>query len=152
MAQAYQNILVAIDGSKQAHNAFLQALQTARTNHGHIFLLTVLDIWNEDYHYDFKKSEERDNYTDRLVKKTQKQLNGLKEEAANYGFTDLDIHIRFGNPKTVIAHDFTIDHAVDLILLGPTGKGVVARALVGSTASYVVRSASCDVLISHFGN
>jgi nucleotide-binding universal stress UspA family protein len=39
------------------------------------------------------------------------------------------------------------DHRAELIVVGHTGSGYVARALLGSTAENVVRGAPCDVLV-----
>jgi nucleotide-binding universal stress UspA family protein len=39
------------------------------------------------------------------------------------------------------------DHPAELIVVGHTGSGYVARSLLGSTAENVVRGAPCDVLV-----
>jgi nucleotide-binding universal stress UspA family protein len=39
------------------------------------------------------------------------------------------------------------DEGADVILVGHTGSGYVDRALLGSTATNVLRRASCDVLV-----
>jgi nucleotide-binding universal stress UspA family protein len=37
--------------------------------------------------------------------------------------------------------------AADLIIVGATGTGYVARAVLGSTSTAILRSAPCDVLV-----
>lgn len=82
-----------------------------------------------------------------LTQDAQEYLENLKDQAKQTGLTDVDIHIRFGNPKTVIATDFPHDHHNDLIVIGATGLNAVERVLVGSVTEYVNRTAPCDVLI-----
>lgn len=149
MTENKRQILVAVDGSPQAQRAFVKGVQVARQNHGQLHLLSVLDIWNRDYHYDFQQQTQRDDFTTQLVQKTEKQLQQFQADAHDLGLADCVYHIRFGNPRTVIAHDFVRDHQIDLILLGATGKGAVTRMLIGSTANYVTRVAPCDVLVVH---
>ena len=63
------------------------------------------------------------------------------------GLLDVSIHIRFGNPKQVIAKDFPKDHHNDLIVIGTTGLSSVERFVLGSVTNYVNRNALCDVLV-----
>lgn len=149
MVEKKRQILVAVDGSPQAQRAFVKGVQIARQSQGQLHLLAVLDIWNRDYQYDFKHDENRDGFTTQLVQRTEKQLQQLQADAHDLGLADCAYHIRFGNPRTVIAHDFVQDHQIELLLIGATGKGTVTRMLIGSTANYVTRVAPCDVLVVH---
>lgn len=74
-------------------------------------------------------------------------MNELKDSIVKDGFTDVDIHIRFGSPKTVIAKDFIEDHHSDLIIMGQSGLKAVERMLMGAVTNYVTRIAPCDVLV-----
>ena len=69
------------------------------------------------------------------------QEAGLKPE-------QIRVHLRFGNPKLVIVEDFQPEYENDLIIVGSTGKNFLQRLVVGSVASYVIRSARCDVLVA----
>ena len=51
-----------------------------------------------------------------------------------------------GSPKKEIV-DFAEENDIDLIVMGSTGKGAIDRVLVGSTASYVVNHAPCNVMV-----
>ncbi|WP_313540665.1 universal stress protein, partial [Enterococcus sp.] len=42
-AQRYQNILVGIDGSEQAKDAFKKAVEVARRNQGKVYAATIID-------------------------------------------------------------------------------------------------------------
>ena len=83
----------------------------------------------------------------KLSQDVQDRLDALKQQAINAGVTDVSIHVRFGNPKPVIAREFPADHKSELIVIGSTGLTAVERLMVGSVTNYVSRSAICDVLI-----
>ncbi|MCI1890919.1 MAG: universal stress protein [Schleiferilactobacillus perolens] len=149
MAQEYTNILVPLDGSAESERALNKAVMVAKLNHAHIDLLHVLDtkqfvgsyggMITEDTIYQL--SEDAQNYLQNIAEKVQEEDN----------FRDLSIHVRFGNPKTVIAKDFLEDHHNDLIMIGATGLNAVERLLVGSVTEYVNRHALCDVLVVKSG-
>ena len=143
--QEYHNILVPVDGSPEAEVAFDKAKRIAQTNGAHLDLLTVLDTKQFVGNYGgsltgdaiYQISEDAQNY-----------LENFKADAIEKsGLKDIDIHIRFGNPKVVIARDFPRDHHNDMIMIGATGLNAVERVLVGSVTEYVNRHAPCDVLI-----
>ena len=76
----------------------------------------------------------------------------ISEKALDAGLTDVSIHIRFGNPKRVIAREFPADHDTDLIVIGASGVSGVERFMVGSVTNYVNRTARCDVLVVRTGD
>ncbi|MFC6322560.1 universal stress protein [Companilactobacillus baiquanensis] len=146
MEQDYEKILVPVDGSKEAEMAFRKAVKVAQMNKGHLDVLTVLDtkqfiglhggMLNGDVIY-------------QLSEDAQKYLNELKDEAVANGANadNIDIHIRFGEPKTVISQEFVEEYKNDLIMIGSTGMNAVTRLLVGSVSEYVTRNARTDVII-----
>ncbi|TGD19980.1 universal stress protein [Levilactobacillus suantsaiihabitans] len=145
MEKNYANILVPVDGSVQAELALKKAVAVAQQNDAHVDLLNVLRI----NHYGFYVSgsmpggvihdlaQDATSYLDSLVQTTR----------AATGFKDMAIHVRFGNPKTVISHEFVRDHQNDLIVLGATGMSAVARMVEGSVTAYVSRMAAVDVYV-----
>ncbi|MFD1549009.1 universal stress protein [Levilactobacillus fuyuanensis] len=145
MGQQYQQILVPVDGSIQAELALKKAVTVAQRNHAHVDLLNVLRI----NHYGFYASGSMPgSVIHELATDATSYLTSLVETTkAATGFTDLDIHVRFGNPKTVIAHEFVRDHQNDLIMLGATGMSAVARMVEGSVTAYVSRMADVDVMV-----
>jgi len=84
-----------------------------------------------------------------LSEDAQKYLNELKDGAIKDGLKeeDIDIHVRFGEPKTVISQEFVEEYKNDLIMIGSTGMNAVTRILVGSVSEYVTRNARTDVII-----
>ncbi|WP_164511562.1 universal stress protein [Levilactobacillus cerevisiae] len=145
MEQNYANILVPVDGSVQAELALKKAVIVAQQNNAHVDLLNVLRI----NHYGFYVSGSMPGgVIHDLVQDATSYLNSLIETTqAATGFKDMSVHVRFGNPKTVIAHEFIKDHQNDLIVLGATGMSAVARVVEGSVTAYVSRMAAVDVFV-----
>lgn len=145
----YQRILVAVNHSDEAHHALARAVAIAKRNHARLDILRVLDINSLQYKaggqtaidgeevYDIEQEAEQD-----LIKLREKLLQeeGLTED-------QVFVHLRFGNPRTVIVADFPAEYRNDLLVLGQTGMNALRRVTAGSVASYVTHAASCDVLI-----
>lgn len=144
MDQEYNTLLVPVDGSEEAELAFQKAVKVAVKNHAHLDMLNVLDTKQFIGGYGGMISGDA---VYQLTQDAESYLNGLVERAKESGLNDVAIHVRFGNPKTVIATDFPHDHKTDLIMIGATGLSAMERVLVGSVTEYVNRTAPCDVLI-----
>ncbi|MDH4960206.1 universal stress protein [Ligilactobacillus salivarius] len=150
MAQEYKRVLVAIDGSKGADAALRTAIEvTKRNDHTHLDVLRVLDLNSLEYGgagiaLDGQKIYEIEQANEDYMLKLKDKI------VAEYNL-DADrvsVHLRFGNPKAVITQDFQPEYGNDLIVVGSTGKNFVQRMIVGSVASYVIRTAKCDVLMA----
>ena len=116
----YKHILVAVDGSKITSNVLESAIDSALRNHASLDILRIVQLT---------------------------QLTDGYSNAVDAGVEDVNVHIRFGNPKRVIAHEFPSDHNTDLIILGATGVSGLERFVLGSVTHYVSRMAKCDVLV-----
>ncbi|WP_367341379.1 universal stress protein [Limosilactobacillus sp.] len=141
MSQEYENILVPVDGSKEAELAFHKAIATAKRNDAHIDVLNVIDTRAMAYNF---AGMSNGSIAYQLVEKAKDYLDGLLE---NVDFDNIDIHVRLGNPKTVISFDFPHDHHNDLIMIGASGLSRMQRAMIGSVTSFVNRNARIDVLV-----
>lgn len=154
MTQEYKRVLVAIDGSKGADAALRTAIEvTKRNDHTHLDVLRVLDLNSLEYGgagiaLDGQKIYEIEQANEGYMLKLKDKI------VAEYNL-DADrvsVHLRFGNPKAVITQDFQPEYGNDLIVVGSTGKNFVQRMIVGSVASYVIRTAKCDVLMAKVRN
>lgn len=154
MAQEYKRVLVAIDGSKGADAALRTAIEvTKRNDHTHLDVLRVLDLNSLEYGgagiaLDGQKIYEIEQANEDYMLKLKDKI------VAEYNL-DADrvsVHLRFGNPKAIITQDFQPEYNNDLIVVGSTGKNFVQRMIVGSVASYVIRTAKCDVLMAKVRN
>lgn len=143
----YQKILAPVDGSKQTPIVMQRAIQTALNNDAHLDILNVVQI-NQVTEGFATLTDMSDGKTHELVQIIEKRMRDLEKQAKAAGVKSVAIHIRFGNPKLVISHDFLRDHHNDLIIIGGTGTSRIERLLLGSTTGYVVRVAPCDVIVA----
>ena len=142
MGLKYQNILVAIDGSKEADWAFQKGIEIAKRNQAGLLLVHVIDTRS------FALIEAYDTVIgDRAEKLAKDMLENYHKQAVDAGLTNVQYEIEFGSPKIRIPRDLAKKHKVDLILCGATGMNVVERFFIGSVSEHIVRYAPCDVLI-----
>ncbi|MFD2305423.1 universal stress protein [Enterococcus termitis] len=142
MSNAYKNILVAVDGSKNAELALEHAVSIAKEKNASLYLLSVVDenaISHSSYAYSKVLAEEKEAIEKELLKSI-------------YYATQQDVHdvtplVEIGNPKEMIATVVPTNQSIDLIVVGATGKGQIQANQLGTTTSYVVQYAPCNVLV-----
>ncbi|KYG91512.1 universal stress protein [Metasolibacillus sp. FSL H7-0170] len=143
MANHYQNIVVAVDGSKEAEYAFRKSLDVAKRNIGStLHLVNVIDTRS------FAAVEAYDrSIAERAQKFSEELLNGYKQQAIDEGVDNVKTLIEYGSPKSIITKELSKLVTADLIICGATGLNAVERFLIGSVSEAIVRSANCDVLV-----
>ena len=142
MSNRYSKIIVAVDGSKQAEKAFLEALDLAKDNEAELIIVSIInkvELTHSAYAFSKIYAEEKQKIEVEMLKKIH--------DAKEYGLTEIHAIVETGDPRQLIATVFPTQENVDLIVMGATGKGAIQQALVGSTASFVVAHASCSVLV-----
>ena len=144
MVQQYKNSLAPIDGSKVTDTVLKKAIEVAKRDDTHLDILNVLEVSQFSDTYGGAVSGD---VIYKLSEDVQKRLAELKKQAEDAGLSDVSVHVRFGNPKPVIATEFPKDHHNELIMIGSTGLNALERLMVGSVATYVSRNAICDVLV-----
>jgi nucleotide-binding universal stress UspA family protein len=79
-----------------------------------------------------------------IMAKAKEQLEKVGRTIA----TNLTVfgHVRVGSPQDEVVN-LAIDKEADLVIVGASEKGLVERAILGSTAYYVLRKGPCPVLI-----
>jgi nucleotide-binding universal stress UspA family protein len=131
-------VVVGFDGSPAADRAIDRAADLAGDG-GRVVLVTAstrlesTGVVDEPI-LDSPSSEERDALLDRGAA-------ALRERGIEPQVVATD-----GEPAEALVQTAR-DHDARLIIVGGTGSGYVARALLGSTAETVVRRAPCDVLV-----
>lgn len=143
MANHYKNIVVAVDGSKEAEYAFRKSIDVAKRNTGATLnLVNVIDTrsFASIESYDRSIAERAQAYSEEL-------LNGYKKQAEEAGVENVNIVIEYGSPKNIITRELSKIVDADLIICGATGLNAVERFLIGSVSEAIVRNASCDVLV-----
>lgn len=142
MINDYKNILVAVDGSKNAELALQHAVAIAKEKNATLYLLSVVDenaISHSSYAYSKVLAEEKEAIEKELLKNI-------------YYATQQEVHdviplVEIGNPKETIATIVPANQSIDLIVVGATGKGQIQANQLGTTTSYVVQYAPCNVLV-----
>lgn len=142
MIQQYHKIMVAVDGSKEAELAFKKAVSVTQRNDGELLLVHIIDTRA------FQTVATFDGVLAEQATKTAKEiLNDYVELAKKHGVKKISYVLEYGSPKPLIARDIPEKNNVDLIMLGATGLNAVERIFMGSVSEYVIRNASCDVLV-----
>lgn len=139
-----QHILVAHDFGDTAEPALVYATSIAEKFGARITILHAYE--RPAYGYPESLIEDFDFET-QIERAAQKALDGVAERAKRAG-VEITVLLRRGKPwMEIIAAAETIK--ADLIVMGTHARRGVARALLGSVAEKVVRSAPCPVLTVH---
>ncbi|WP_102693913.1 universal stress protein [Rummeliibacillus pycnus] len=142
MTQTYKNIIVGIDGSKEAEAALRKAVEIAKRNDATLHLVNIIDsrVYSMLEAYNFTEEEKR------AEEVATSLLEGYKE-AETAGIENVNLLVEYGSPKSAITQDVAKKVEADLIVCGATGLNAVERFLVGSVTTGIIRSANCDVLV-----
>lgn len=142
MLGTYKRILVAIDGSKQSEKAFKEGIEIAKRNEATLYLVWIIndvELTTSAYAFSRLLEDEQEN--------VDEQMSDMLDEVKTSGITKVKKIVEIGSPKEMIAIELPKEYEVDLIVIGSTGKGAIAQALVGSTTAFVVNHAPCNVLV-----
>ncbi|MBC6975446.1 universal stress protein [Bacillus sp. Xin] len=142
MNNTYTNILIAVDGSKEAEKAFKKAIQVAKRNNATLTIAHIVDVkaYSAVEAYSRAIAERANLFAEDL-------LEDYKKTAAEAGLEKVELVLEFGNPKSKISKEIAPKHKVDLIMCGATGLNAVERFLIGSVSEHIIRYAKCDVLV-----
>jgi universal stress protein A len=137
----YGKILLAVDFSEFGGQTAEQALDLAARFGGELSILHVVEpaplgdpMYGIILPFDF-------DLTGQMLEAARARL---AEMAENLGVPQDRQWVEVGSPKTEIVR-VAREQAIDLVVVGAHGRHGMA-ALLGSTASSVVRHAGCDVL------
>lgn len=142
MSLNYKQILVAVDGSKEAEWAFQKSVGIAIRNQATINLVNIIDTRS----YSSVEAYDR-SIAERAEKFALELLEGYKSEAKAAGVQNVNILVEYGSPKVLIPKELPKKHEIDLIVCGATGLNAMERFLIGSVSEMIVRTAKCDVLV-----
>ena len=132
----FKRILVTTDFAEGTADALAYAFSVARENDSEVVLLHVLHDVSMD---------SLGRYRDVLIGGVRKQLEDLvPPEVVNW--YDVVTRVETGVPYRMILRAIE-DERPDLLVMNIHGKGMLDRALLGSTAERVVRAASCPVMM-----
>jgi nucleotide-binding universal stress UspA family protein len=131
-----RRILVTTDFSDGTTDALEYAFSIAQKNQSHVTLLHVIHDLAADV---------SGKYRDPLVKGIGKQLEELVPAEA-WSWCKVATRVETGIPYQVILRVLEKE-TIDLCVMNIHGKGMLDRALLGSTAERVVRAAKCPLLL-----
>ena len=140
----FRNILVAVDFSETSDDALAVAAELSRTARARVHLVHVVPSVHIPYGiepiaFDFNA------YLRQSVEAANRQLVDIAArhltEPALVTMTVLS-----GAPAAEIVR-YAEERAIDLIVLGAHGHGIIDRLLIGSVAERVARHAPCAVLM-----
>jgi nucleotide-binding universal stress UspA family protein len=132
----FRRILVTTDFSDGTPDALAYAFSVAQENESNVTLLHVLHDVSMDLSGKYRES---------LISGVQKQLDEMvPREARNW--CEINTRVETGVPYRIILRTLE-EEKVDLLVMNIHGKGMLDRALLGSTAERVVRAASCPVMM-----
>lgn len=143
---APSHLLVAVDFNALSELALERALDlaaalAARVTVLHVYAMPALRIADSDY---IPSAEE----VSRVSTAAEKQLEALLARHARPGVTVKHL-LRSGRPPAEEVHAVVEEVGADLIVVGTHGRGMIGRAILGSVAMDVVRTAKVPVLTVH---
>ena len=136
-----KHILVPTDLSEGAEQALAYACELARTLDADVHLLNVVGI--PSLGLPELGVALTSTVIDQMVVENQTALDELARTRCNARLGQM--LIKSGDPRDMINRTAT-ELGIDLIVMGTHGRRGLSRALLGSTAETVVRSAPCAVL------
>ena len=137
-----KNILVPIDFSESSEKAATAACALAGKTGATVHLLHAYQIPVESVGLALTVSQQ---YVTQFVSDSKAQLQELVAKLCPNA-TVGPFLVESGDPREVIIAEATKLH-VELIVMGTHGRRGLSRALIGSVAESVVRTAHCSVLI-----
>ena len=143
LVRLFKKILVPTDASDYSRRALKAAVELAKSIQAEVLLLNVSYTPQAYWGYTVSYG----------ITVTQEQLdqNGeLALEATLMGIDSAQVvinkRVEAGHPVTVILEEIKKE-AIDLVVMGSHGYGVIAGSVLGSVSQRVLQRASCPVLI-----
>lgn len=141
--QEYQRIMVAVDGSPESENALDKAVETAKRNSAELLIVHVVD--NRNYtmgvvSFDIEAGGEETTVMHDALATYQKK-------ATDHGVKKVITELVTGSPKELLAKELPKEYQIDLIFCGQSGMNRMERIMMGSVSQFIIREASCDVLV-----
>ncbi|MEP7456575.1 universal stress protein [Phyllobacterium sp. SB3] len=145
-AQPYRQVMVAVDFSAQSAAAIKDARRLAPG--ASLKLVHAVDVplgFTQAMLRIGTSRNEIERYRSARADKARRELLAFARDVV--GVDKPDIRVLDGEPGPVLVQLSKVSR-VDLVAIGPHGRGAVRQALLGSVTQRVLQQAFCDVLIS----
>ena len=139
----YQNILVAVDGSEENKLAVSEAVQIAKAMGSKltaIYVVTGADLSPNAFGGDVSEAERKE-----IADKNAKAAVDYVDFEAKRNNVPFEIKVLQGKPCDVIVEE---SKNYDLLVCGSLGRTGLAKVLIGSVSSQIIKYAHCPVLLS----
>ncbi len=137
---AWDNILLATDGSPSCDNALARSLEISQERGSKLAAVSV--VYTNDEFYALGQSVVKGLYHE-----ADRVLDKVKSWAGDLG-VQTETYIKEGEPHLAIV-DLAAERASDLVVMGSHGRKGLTRLLMGSVTERVIGYANCPVLICH---
>src|SRR5699024_12552730 len=115
MSFEYNNVLIAVDGSKTAEKALDRAIQVAKNNHADLILTNVIDKTT------FSMMEPYDSSLyEHSQKAAHEMLADYETKIKAAGFSSVKKIVKLGSTNSLITKDIIQEENIDLIVVGAT--------------------------------
>lgn len=134
----YQNMLLPLDGSKEAEERVDEAINLMKLTKGELILFHVVDVvplWGHGIEDDYEFRKER----------FEKYVGEIKSRVESEG-VNVKVVTTAGKPADEICK-YAASEEVDIVLVSPHGAGGVFGWTVGSVAAKVARRSPKPVLV-----
>ena len=140
-----KRVLLPTDFSESARHAFTYAASFAVEYDAELYLLHVVEVLPMGYAGELFPAA-MTQVVDEISGYAKDELAKLTDEALRRGCRTVQQRTGQGKPAAEIIR-VAREEAIDMIVLGTHGHGVLNRALFGSTADRLMRKAPCPVLV-----
>ena len=133
-------ILVCHDGSKRAQDSLARAVELFRPLKPLILLMTVVEA-------PLDASSTNEESFRRLCEKREDDLKTIGSWVVDQGL-EADVIIAVGDPRKMILEAMK-SKSPDLLVVAKRGGGLLDEMVLGSVSAYLIRHATCPVLVMH---
>ncbi len=145
----YANILIGVDGSKNARKAFDRSVLIAKHNCATLHILGVIndrEVMGISKYAMLGFGNISPNAVDDLKVKISKLVDKYASLAEQAGIK-VKTYIVLGDPRIQLAQKVADQVKADAVVIGATGVNAISRFTLGSTTSFVVSYSKRDVFV-----
>ena len=143
-----KRVLVATDFSSVAETALVYGRQLARTFGAQLQVLHVVDDFSRFNYADGAGLLPPTAFREEIERAGREKLEALMRDDDRRELRAVTV-LRQGHSTAKEIAQYANDAAIDIIVIGATGRGALDRMLMGSVADKVIRQAPCPVLTVH---